>query len=206
MEAQAQTPHHLVAVAGPRQCPECGADALELRSCAQEPDGRLRDGRLIGWHCSNSPQCRWIWTGSAEQLQRHLVNRERRVGDGTGDWRTVYEQEIRRGEPGGSGNARGSRRGPKPGDREAREEARERKYAEMIREGLGGRPLGEPDRVGVRKTAWVRLRTTETRKARLSDLADSLSITQTDLLEYAIDNLHFISAECHRQAMRGEGG
>ena len=131
----------------PSVCPECGAGIRALKSSPIRVafDGEQRreqevEERLLGWHCSNCP---WLFQGTAEELAARETRKRRKPLAGLGQ---VQREERKRGKRGGSSGVKG-RRPKKPGDREAVAHARDARYAECVAAGMGGRVLGQPEKM-----------------------------------------------------------
>lgn len=130
------------------QCPKCGSRTRELRSSpirvttsdAGERQEQEVPEHRIGWHCT---ACPWFWTRSPEDLEASEKRSKRRPLAGLAQ---AMAEDRRRGKRGGSSGVKG-RRPQKPGDREGAELARARRYEEMVADGMGGRVLGQPERV-----------------------------------------------------------
>lgn len=130
------------------QCPKCGSRTRELRSSpirvTTNQDGERQEQEVpehrIGWHCT---ACPWFWTKSLEDLEAAEKRSKRKPLAGLAQ---AMAEDRRRGKRGGSSGVKG-RRPQKPGDREGAELARARRYEEMVADGMGGRVLGQPERV-----------------------------------------------------------
>lgn len=141
----------LAAVQQIDECPECGARTRELRSspirvtveptdAGPERQEQEVPEHRIGWHCT---ACPWFWTRSPEELDLAEKRKRRKPLAGLGQ---VMAQDRKRGRRGGSSGVKG-RRQQKPGAREAVAQARDARYAECVAAGMGGRLLGQPEKV-----------------------------------------------------------